>query len=265
MTAIDFHAHAFPDSLASRAVSGIEGLSGIKSVLNGTIRGLLDSMDAAGIAKSVVLSIATKPSQFDSIMSWAKSIASDRLVPFLSVHPADPAAAEKVRIAKEEGFKGLKFHPYYQGFTLDGEMMLPIYEAMERHGMICISHTGFDFAYPFERTADPPRIVRVLRRFPGLTFVATHLGAWKDWESAAEHLPGEGLYVDISYSLDFIPREQARKLILSFPPDRLLFGSDSPWADQAGTVGMLRNLGLTEELESGILYRNALRLLGDPI
>ncbi len=259
--AVDFHAHAFPDEISGRAISRIEGLAGIKSVLDGRISALIESMDAAGIATSVVLSIATKPSQFESIRAWSLGIASERIVPFLSVHPEDPEAVAKIRMAWEQGFRGMKFHPYYQGFELDGQAMLPLYREMEKLGMICVSHTGFDHAYPFTRVADPPRIVNVLHRFPGLTFVATHLGAWRDWDLVAECLPGERLFVDISYSLEFLPREKARSLILSFPPDRLLYGSDSPWADQAASITLLRNLSLGETLERAILVENARRLL----
>jgi predicted TIM-barrel fold metal-dependent hydrolase len=263
MQAVDFHAHAFPDHLAPRAISRIQGLSGIRSALDGTIARLLSSMDAAGIAKSVVLSIATKPSQFESILSWSRSIASERIVPFLSVHPSDPRAAEKVRITHEEGFLGMKFHPYYQSFSLDSEEMNPIYEALEKYGLLCVSHTGFDHAYPFVRTADPPKIVNVVRRFPGLRFVATHLGAWKDWDLAVELLASERVYVDIAYSLEFLPPEKAKSLIRSYPRDRLLFGTDSPWADQAAALRLLSGLGLPEETVRAMVSENAAGLLGE--
>ncbi len=106
MPAVDFHAHAFPDELASRAISRIEGLSRITSVLDGNLSSLLSSMDAAGIEQSVILSIATKPAQLSSILAWFRKIASKRIIPFLSVSPADPQAREHVRLAAEEGFRG---------------------------------------------------------------------------------------------------------------------------------------------------------------
>ncbi len=264
MRAVDFHAHAFPDGLASRAISRIEGLSGITSVLDGSLSALVASMDAAGIEQSVILSIATKPAQCASILAWSKKIASERIIPFPSVSPADPRACENVRIAAEEGFRGLKFHPYYQDFDLDDEAMDPVYAAMEERGLICISHTGFDHAYPFVRRADPARVLNVLRRFPRLAFVATHLGAWRDWERAEKELPGANLWIDTSYSLEFMPPEDARRLILCFPPDRVLFGSDSPWADQGRSLALLKGLSLGTVREEAILSGNARALLDDP-
>jgi predicted TIM-barrel fold metal-dependent hydrolase len=261
MSTIDFHVHAFPDALAERATARVERAAGIRSALDGTIGAVVSSMEAAGIERSVILSIATSPSQFDPILEWSRTIRSPRIVPFLSVHPADPRAAHKVRLAASMGFKGFKFHPYYQKFSLDEERMFPVYEAMQETGLILVSHTGFDTAHPYTRIADPPRILRVLERFPSLTFVATHLGAWQDWDLVAQLLPKAGLWTDISYSLPFLPAEKARALIAAFPADRLLFGSDSPWADQAESIRQLRGLGLEARLEEAILGGNAEKLL----
>jgi predicted TIM-barrel fold metal-dependent hydrolase len=186
----------------------------------------------------------------------------DRIVPFLSVHPADPDAADKVRVAAAEGFKGLKIHSYYQECDLDDPRIDDLYSAMEETRLLCVAHTGFDTAYPFVRKADPVRIVNVLRRHPRLRFVATHLGAWKDWDLVPRYLTGENIWVDTSFSLDFMSPDLARQLIHSFPPDRLLFGSDSPWEDQSKAIAQLKGLGLEPDLERAILSGNARRLLG---
>lgn len=242
----------------------IEELSRITSVLDGTLDSLMASMDAAGIEQSVVLSIATKPAQFSSIPAWSRKIASNRIIPFLSVSPSDPQSRENVRIAAEEGFRGLKFRPHCQDFDLDDAVMDPVYAAMEERGLICISHTGFDHAFLFVRGADPARILRVLNRFPRLAFVATHLGAWKDWERVEKQLPGANLWIDTSYSLEFMSREDARRLILLFPPDRVLFGSESPWADQGRSLALLKGLSLGAHREEAILSGNARALLDKP-
>jgi hypothetical protein len=259
---VDFHVHAFPDELAEKAVSRIQERAGITPALDGRISSLLASMDAAGIRRSVLLSIATRPQQFDSILSWSRDVAGDRLVPMLSVHPSDPAAPERIRAAADEGFRGFKVHPYYQDCDLDDPAADPVYRALEETGLICVAHCGFDTAFPPVRRAEPQRIVRVLERFPRLKFVATHLGAWKDWELVARHLAGADLWVDTSYSVEFMPRAAARDLILLFAADRVLFGSDSPWADQARSMASIRDLGLGPEREEAVLSANAEKLLG---
>ena len=83
----DFHAHAFPDFLAERAISHLEGMGDTGAFLDGTVAALIASMDKAAISRSVICSIATEPRQFESIMKWSKEISSSRITPFPSIHP----------------------------------------------------------------------------------------------------------------------------------------------------------------------------------
>lgn len=262
MEIIDFHTHAFPDAVAEKAIPFLEEKGGISAYLDGKVSSLLKSMDRAGIDKSVVCSIATKPAQFTPILEWSKSIASERLIPFPSLHPDDPAAVERVRIVKKEGFKGIKLHPYYQEFDMDEERMFPIYEKLEEYGLILVSHTGFDFAFPRVRKCEPKRIVKVLAKFPRLKLVTTHLGGWEDWEEVKKHLLGKPVYMEISFSLEFMEKEKAREILTMHPEEYLLFGTDSPWGNQEKTLESLLTLGIGQGRENLILSGNAKRLLG---
>jgi predicted TIM-barrel fold metal-dependent hydrolase len=259
--AIDFHTHAFPDALAARAVRFLEAEGGIDAWLPGTVSALLESMDRAGIERSVVATIATRPKQFDSIFAWAQAIASPRILPFPSIHPADPDAAKKVKKVAEAGFRGVKLHPYYQDFCVDEQRLFPIYAALQDAGLAVLLHTGFDMAYERVRVADPSRCVRVKKLFPRLKLVAAHLGAWKDWGEVREHMLGRPIYMDLSYSLDFMTQDEARELILGHPREYLLFGTDSPWAEPTRVLKQVHDLHLDPDLEADILHRNAARLL----
>lgn len=260
---IDIHAHAFPDALAARAIPALEAEGNCKAALDGTIASLLRSMDEAGIDRSVVLSIATKPDQASAILRWSEAIRSDRLEPFPSVHPADPHAAARVGEIARAGFRGIKLHPYYQGFDLDEERLAPIYGAMEEAGLILLCHTGFDMAFPRDRKADPARITRVVERFPGLSFVVTHLGAWEDWDEVEARLLGRPVYMETSYSLPYMPPARAVSMMTRHGMDRVLFGSDSPWAGQREALAELRALGLDAESLAKVEGGNARRLLGE--
>jgi uncharacterized protein len=258
---IDFHTHAFPDDLAARAVPFLEKEGNVKAFLNGTVDDLLRSMDRAGIEKSVICSIATRPQQFRSILEWSKSIRSDRLVPLPSIHPRSDHVAEEIRIIAGEGFPGIKMHPYYQDFALDAEEMTPIYQALTDTGLMVVMHTGFDIAFPRIPLCDPSRIVWVLDTFPGLKLITTHLGAWDDWDEARRLLVGRPVYMELSYALDFLDPETARGMITAHPGEYLLFGSDSPWSDQGNTLRLLRQLHLDPDLYSKIVRDNAEGLL----
>jgi len=155
MCIVDFHTHAFPDPIAEKAIPLLED-DCVKARLDGKISSLLTSMDANGIRKAVVCSIATKPEQFVPIFKWSRQIASERLVPFPSVHPDDPEAPARVRQIREAGLLGFKLHPYYQKFSVDEDRMLPIYEAAEAAGLILAAscRVRSDFS---ARTASPTR------------------------------------------------------------------------------------------------------------
>jgi uncharacterized protein len=258
---IDFHTHAFPDKLADKAIGLLEGEGGVPAHLDGKISSLLKSMDGCGIEKSVVCSIATKPSQFVSILEWSEAIKTDRIIPLPSIHPDDMDVLERIKIIKEKGFKGIKMHSYYQSFDLDEEKMFPVYEKIYRENLMLVLHTGFDFAFEKVRRADPEKFVRIKQMFPDLKLVATHLGAWDDWDEVERLMVGRDIYMEISYSLDFLDKGQARRIIMKHPPEYIMFGTDSPWTNQAKTLNLLRALSLEPSLERRILRENAVALL----
>ncbi len=257
---IDFHTHAFPDELSERVIKMLEDEGGIKAFHNGKISSLLSSMDSCAIEKSIICNIATKPSQFDSILKWSKEINSDRIIPFPSIHPFDPEAIEKIHIIKKEGFKGIKFHPYYQNFTIDDRKLFPVYKKICDENLILVMHTGFDFAFPRTRIADPEKIMNIFNKFPDLKLVTTHLGAWEDWEEVCKHILGKPVYMEISFSLEFL-NDTVRKIFFNHPPEYILFGTDSPWTEQKNTLSLFKALNLGKEKERLILRENAVRLL----
>jgi predicted TIM-barrel fold metal-dependent hydrolase len=258
---IDFHAHAFPDQVAASAIPYLEEEGDVKAIHDGRIVSLLQLMDREYVTKSVICSIATRPSQFETILSWSKQIRSQRIIPFPSFHPTDPKALEHIARIKSEGFKGIKMHPYYQQFFLDDEQMYPAYEKINELGLILVMHTGFDIAFPRIRRCDPHQILNVVSRFPGLKMVTTHLGAWKQWSEVEELLAGRDIYMDISYTLDQLDAETARRIILKHPKEYVLFGSDSPWCGPQKTYQYLQALKLGVAREELILYKNGMALL----
>jgi predicted TIM-barrel fold metal-dependent hydrolase len=260
----DFHVHAFDDDLALRAVRTLnESIPPeCAAVLDGTIGGLVRSMDEAGIGRSVTCPIATAPSQVGPILDWAVSIRSDRIVPFASVHPgcAD-MPAEVARIAAA-GLLGIKLHPLYQGFAADERRMWPCYRAIADHRLILVLHCGLDLAFPADdERAHPERVLNVHRRFPEIPLVATHMGGWKRWEAVADRLAGTGVYLETSYSLDVAPQELLSQILDKHDADRIVFGTDSPLREQKEAVELVNRAFPDPEARRKVLRDNADRLL----
>ena len=258
---IDFHTHAFPDQIAATAIPALEKKGNVKAYLNGTVTDLLKSMDQAGIEQSVVCSIATRPEQFQPILDWSQSIRSQRIVPLPSVHPTDPDRFDHLQQIKDQGFVGLKLHPYYQDFFLDDPELLEFYAKIQELDLMVVMHTGYDIGYPRIRRANPKRILNLLQMVPGLRLITTHLGGWDEWADVRELLTGLPIYMEISFALDFLDQIRLRDLIENHPPEYILFGTDSPWADQATTLKMLAKLGLSDDLYERIVRGNAKALL----
>ena len=259
---IDIHTHAFPDSLAEHAVRTLEAeTDNVKARLNGTVADLLTSMNRAGVDRSVICSIATKPRQFDPILQWSLAIQSERLIPFASVHPRDPNAITRIRQVRDAGLKGLKLHPYYQDIDLDDPSLHPYYRAIADAGLLLICHTGYDIAFPKIPKASPARIRNLLAAIPDLRLITTHFAGWEDWDAVEALIVGQPIYMDISFSLHLMPPDQIRRMLARHLPTHLLFGSDSPWNDPADTLKQVRDLHLDPGLEQALLGGNAARLL----
>jgi len=261
MAIIDFHTHAFPDHLAARAMAALQDGCDVSAVRDGRVDSLLRSMDKAGIEKSVICSIATRPKQFRPILDWSLEAASDRLVMLPSVHPASVNVLDELRIIKEEGFKGIKVHPYYQSFKLDDACMLPVYEKLSELGLMIVSHTGYDIAFPRYTCADPARVAWVVEQYPQLKFVATHFGGWDDWDHVEEYLIGKKVYIETSFSLFYLDNERVKRMAQSHLADRIFFGTDSPWRDQGRDLELWQSLDLQDHLLAKILGENAEALL----
>ncbi len=258
---IDFHTHAFPDLIASTAISALEKSGKVKAYLDGTVNALLGSMDQAGIDSSVICSIATRPEQFQPILEWSAAIRSQRIIPFPSLHPSDRNVIEHLELIHKLGFKGIKLHPYYQDFFIDDSSLDDLYGKVSDLDLILIMHTGYDIAYPRVKRANPQRIRKVISQFPELKLITTHLGGWDDWEDVRQELTGKPVYMELSFALDFLDQIRIRDMLLSHPPEYLLFGSDSPWTDQATTLKMLRKMNLEPDLFERMTNTNARQLL----
>ncbi|NPV53037.1 MAG: amidohydrolase [Firmicutes bacterium] len=262
---IDFHTHCFPDKLARRAIAKLEESAGEKAYLDGTVSGLLRSMDRAGIDLSILQPVATRPGQERSINEWAWACtarAPGRILSFGSIHPDSRDWRDEIRRIADYGLKGVKFHPDYQEFYVDEPRVFPVYEALCAEGLVILFHAGIDIGLPEPCHCPPERLRKVIQRLPEGKWVAAHMGGWRCWDEVEAGLVGQPLYFDTSYSYPWLGAARMRSLILAHGVDRILFGTDSPWADQAQAVAEIHDLGLPLEMEKTILGGNAAALLG---
>lgn len=265
MKFIDFHTHIFPDKIAKQAVAALAEESGAyRPCTDGTLKALLESMDRSGISASLVANIATKPAQTPAILEFCRQIKSERIHPLISFHPSnDPDDVEDIfGQAQNIGILGVKLHPMYQGFSIDGKHMYGFYELMASFGFYVMFHTGFDIAFPNNNQADVERVRKVANWFKDLTIVCTHVGGWKQWERISCLSDCKNVYTETSMTLSEVSDDAFVKLISHFDEDKVLFGTDSPWTDQKEMLERTLNLKISDQRKEKMLYKNAAKLLG---
>ena len=278
MIITDFHTHTFPDAIAQRAIAGMQQNSHAAAFGSGTLDGLLASMESAGIFRSVVLPVATNPLKISSIND--SNIArekSQHVVFFGAMHPQAENWKQELRRLAAAGVPGIKIHPQYQDTDITDIRYLRILDHAASLGLITVMHAGDEIAYPGVVRCSPEMVRSVCDQLGNIPLVLAHMGGWKNWQRVAENLAHIGCYLDTAISLGqivpiddhyapgdlpLLSEEDFVSLLRAFGSQRILFGTDSPWADQAEEIRKLTSLPLTQDELENILSRNAARLLG---
>ena len=273
---IDFHTHAFPDALAPRAVAQLTinaAASGYVPLTDGTVNGLIASMDSAGITRSVVCNIATNAHQMHKVNDFAIACAKNsRLIPLGSLHPdatVEDMDAELNRLAAA-GLAGIKIHPDYVHVEIDSPAFEPILARCEARGMLVVTHAGFDPVEPHHMHCTPDMVLRVMERHPALKLVVAHTGGFDCEGEVLEKLCDTKVYLDTSLSAIRRAKNAAigklcADILRAHDPSRILFATDTPWSDPAAEIAFVLGAGLSEEDTQKILHGNAERLLASCI
>jgi predicted TIM-barrel fold metal-dependent hydrolase len=258
---IDFHTHIFPDKVAAEAIPKMESTSGHKAFTDGTVKGLVASMDAGGLEKSIALPVATNPEKVSSINRFGASIGEPRLCMFGAIHPKAQSWREHLEEILGYGMPGVKLHPDYQNFYPDDPEVLPVFAALRDSGLLVFFHAGGDLSFPPPNRGEPARIAALLEALPGLKVLAAHMGGFQMWDEVEEHLVGKPVYMDTSFAIGYMSDERIRTMISRQGDDYILFGTDSPWMGQSEEVNNVLGLGLGSAVEEKIFFANALRLI----
>ena len=276
---IDFHTHTFPERIAARAIAGIQANCHSAAFADGTDAALRRSMAEAGIHRAVVLPVATNPTKLASMNGPVlEKREEDGLIRFGAMHPAAEDWKEQLEALARAGEPGIKLHPVYQGVDITDSRYLRILDRCGQLGLIVVMHAGDEIAYPGQVRCSPEMIARALSQVGPVKTVLAHMGGWKNWDRVVEHIGPTGAFVDTSLSLGKIQplepgqeerlllrREAFCELVRCLGSHRVLFGTDSPWADQKAERETIGALDLTEKQKREILLENAAEILGLPV
>lgn len=261
---IDFHTHIFPDKIAARSIEALSKVSGVKAATDGTLNGLLASMDRSGVDLSVIMPVVTKPSQFESVNTFAAKVNEQyagRLLSFGGIHPDSEDYKAELNRIKELGLPGIKLHPDYQGVMIDDVRYMNIMEYADALGLTILVHAGVDIGLPEPVHCPPDKARKVLDTLKPGKLVLAHMGGWKQWDQVYEYLAGKQVYLDTAFSFDYMEREMFMRLCEKHGTDRVLFATDSPWSDVRRDMEVIKGLPLSDADKAAIFSGNAKKLL----
>ena len=279
---IDIHTHIFPDKIAESTLNILSGKSHTPPFTDGTAAGLAASARSAGVDLSVILPVATSAKQVPKINQAALAEREKNrargLLSLAAMHPACEDLEAQIEWAAENGFRGIKIHPVYQGADLDDPRFLEILRRAAALGLFVVTHTGLDIGFPGVVHCSPEMAANALEAVPDVHLVLAHMGGWKEWDRAVRLLAGSGAYLDTSFSireitplddgyhkpedLPLLSPEEFCEMVHVFGADHVLFGTDSPWRDASAEMNWIRALPLSSDQIDLILGGAAQRLLG---
>ena len=278
---IDIHTHTFPDKIAAATLDKLKHLSHTIPFTDGTAAGLAASMARAGVDRSVVMPVATSPRQVPHVNDASARMnelgAQTGVLSFGCMHPDFDGWKEELARVRDLGLKGIKLHPQYQDTDFDDPRYLRILDRCGELGLVVLTHAGLDIGMPGKDNCAPEMVARALEQVGPVKLVLAHMGGWRQWDRVEALLPGTGVYLGTSFSLgEITPLDDGHyrpgdlplldeaaflRMVRRFGPDRILFGTDSPWDDQGAALARLRALPLEKSELDALLGGNARKLL----
>ncbi len=261
---VDFHTHSFPDKIAEKTISFLENKGKVKAYHNGTRQGLVELTQKYMIDYSVVLPVATSVKQVESINRLSAELnGKDGLIYFAAIHPDCENVEEILDNVKNANIKGIKLHPDYQGVYFNDKRYIKIMEQAAKRDLLIVTHAGIDIGYRDDVHCTPDMVLEVLDELSGLIdnkLILAHMGACDQPDEVLEKLVGKAVYMDTAFVLDRYT-EKCLEIIKKHGADKILFATDSPWADQGKFLDIIDKIDLSKEEKDKILYVNAFNLL----
>ena len=257
---IDVHTHIFPEKIASKATASIGDFYALDMATVG-LRNLLEAeMENAGIRHCFLLSTATVKSQVKPINDFlieTMKTSSDKFTAFGTIHIETDDPIEEVDRIRNNGITGIKFHNDFQHFAVDDPRIFPVYEKAQAERIPIMFHAG-DKRYNY---TNPDKFVKISKLFPDLIVIASHFGAYSEWDKIDDEYLNTNLYFDTSSALFALPFDKAKEIIKRHGEDKFLFGSDFPMWLASNELKNIEKLDLSEETLEKILFKNAEKLL----
>lgn len=275
---IDAWVNIFPEAFASRWAAkdeqqGVVQLFGPDLAKGPTVEGLVEAMDAAGIAVGVLTAGLSDPERAHRRGGYAAedflAIADEHPGRFLVSAAVDRASKPAMNIRR---LRALAEHPRFvlgrvtplvEQYELNHRLYYPVYAVAEELGLPMSINVGIPGPQVRSRCQDPVLLEDVLIDFPELTVIGAHMGHPYEALLIQYMLKWPRLHVMTSaYLATYMDPAMVRFMDSSRGRGRLLFASDHPVIPAAKALDAARALPLSDDGMAEYLGGAAARLLG---
>jgi predicted TIM-barrel fold metal-dependent hydrolase len=221
-----------------------------------TPKDLVAAMDRIGVRQILVTHMATISGRVES--GNRETLANMRACPgrilgYVTLWPASADAVEKeTRRCLAEGFTGIKLH-VTNGFPYNDPAYVPALALADEHHLPVLLHTW----------GEPEMFAQVRQfasKYPRANFLLGHSGMANPQEycKIAREVPN--VYLETCSSL--FPMGRLEMLIEGAGADKIVWGSDAYFINQAHQVGKVLGARCDDAIKRQILSTNARRILG---
>lgn len=177
--------------------------------------------------------------------------AHPQLVGFYCVNPHADGAVEALVSAFEAGSRGLKLSPLSHRFSFSGRAVAELVECADAFGLPVYSHVLYNPAVSTEK------FVSLAKQFPTVPFILGHMGFGPaDEEAIQAAVDLDNFYLETSTGNPL----QIRQAIERAGAGKVIFGSEFPLSHPKVELEKILCLGLSDEDEERVLWRNIYEL-----
>ncbi|MCX6778858.1 MAG: amidohydrolase family protein [Candidatus Magasanikbacteria bacterium] len=225
---------------------------------------------------------------------WPRRLSQFRVFGSLDVMNDFQGGLEELHsLAKSRVIFGIKLYPGYQNFNPSDPNVFPVYELAQEFGLPVMFHTGeLHHCCPKEKRekgqgkcgsvcwvdrlgflAEPKQMEGAIKNFPRTKFILAHLGnpyfeqtriLMRRYSNVFTDTSGQFVSGTAEDTLEYravLKKELEKFLMIPGAENRIMFGTDFPIQSYADAIALVKSLGLPQETEEKIFFRNAARLL----
>jgi len=174
-------------------------------------------------------------------------------------HHARESARELEQYLSRPGFGMVKVHPEFHSYPLDGPAYEPVWKIAAERRTPVLTHTwGFGKGYDH-----PDQGATVASRHPDVRLVLGHSGGTPDGLRASVDAARSHPHVYLDTGTSLVYRGSIEFLVEHAGADRVLFGTDASYLEDAPQVARVAGSNLSEDDKHKIFGRNLQSLLLD--